>query len=415
MKKLNRKGFAISTMLYGLLIVMVLLMSLLMSTISFSRSNSKKFVSNVIKDLEFRDVTPPIVNLKSKTPPESPNIFYTNIQQKISVTFQAEDEYGLDFTVSKYPAGFHIGSSVFPINCNLSNKISKTKAYIQCSYTIPEDNTSIGSIFITPPVVHDTYGNRSTSSPIPLGYTVQEDEIAPTVELLKSKSGQYYLKDWSDDFAKVRLCDNAPGEILSRNIDEKKNLGISIGNQNLNFSLIRNTLENKCLEFIIRPSFNTTVEGDLKIKVFGEEDGKDYGWKDKQDNVSKRFIFPSGITFVGENQIALHIEHYEKKTFSTGKEYSLEGNINMVSAQCSGQTFNYTPTLPTCKIGDKTLPCELVLDTKGKKLNYKIKVNSNNKETGSVSITIPEHIIEDCKGHQNSQVTLYSGSEFVDS
>lgn len=52
MKKLNNKGFAIATVLYGLLIVMILLMSLLMSTMSFGRSNSKKFVNEIIDELE---------------------------------------------------------------------------------------------------------------------------------------------------------------------------------------------------------------------------------------------------------------------------------------------------------------------------------------------------------------------------
>lgn len=54
MKKLNNKGFAIGTILYGLLIVMVLLMSLLMSTMAFGRSNSKKYVDEVIDKLEMR-------------------------------------------------------------------------------------------------------------------------------------------------------------------------------------------------------------------------------------------------------------------------------------------------------------------------------------------------------------------------
>lgn len=52
MKKLNNKGFAIGTILYGLLIVMVLLMSLLMGTMAFGRSNSKKYVDEIISSLE---------------------------------------------------------------------------------------------------------------------------------------------------------------------------------------------------------------------------------------------------------------------------------------------------------------------------------------------------------------------------
>ena len=52
MKKLNNKGFAISTMLYGLLVVLILVISMLMSTMAFNRKNSKEFNDKVIKDLE---------------------------------------------------------------------------------------------------------------------------------------------------------------------------------------------------------------------------------------------------------------------------------------------------------------------------------------------------------------------------
>lgn len=51
-KRLNNSGFAISTMLYGLLIVMVLLLGLIMSTMSFTRNNSKKFTEQIKSDLE---------------------------------------------------------------------------------------------------------------------------------------------------------------------------------------------------------------------------------------------------------------------------------------------------------------------------------------------------------------------------
>lgn len=51
---LNNKGFAISTMLYGLLIVIVLIVSLLMSTISFTRKTSKEFSETIVDQLEAR-------------------------------------------------------------------------------------------------------------------------------------------------------------------------------------------------------------------------------------------------------------------------------------------------------------------------------------------------------------------------
>lgn len=52
MIKLNNKGFAISTILYGLLIVLVLIISLLMTTMSFTRKTSKEFVDNIVDELE---------------------------------------------------------------------------------------------------------------------------------------------------------------------------------------------------------------------------------------------------------------------------------------------------------------------------------------------------------------------------
>lgn len=49
---LNNKGFAISTMLYGLLIVIILIISLLMSTMSFTRKSSKEFTESIVNELE---------------------------------------------------------------------------------------------------------------------------------------------------------------------------------------------------------------------------------------------------------------------------------------------------------------------------------------------------------------------------
>ena len=48
MKKLNKKGFAISTLIYGLSILGLLLITMLMSTLSNTRSNAKE-MSNAIE------------------------------------------------------------------------------------------------------------------------------------------------------------------------------------------------------------------------------------------------------------------------------------------------------------------------------------------------------------------------------
>ena len=52
MNKLDNKGFAISTMLYGLLIVLILVITTLMGIMSFNIKNSKDFTDVIIDDLE---------------------------------------------------------------------------------------------------------------------------------------------------------------------------------------------------------------------------------------------------------------------------------------------------------------------------------------------------------------------------
>lgn len=52
MKKINNKGFAISTMLFGLLIVVVLILGITISIMAFNRKNSKEFGEKLIDDLE---------------------------------------------------------------------------------------------------------------------------------------------------------------------------------------------------------------------------------------------------------------------------------------------------------------------------------------------------------------------------
>ena len=52
MKKLDNRGFAISTMLYGLIVVLMLLFTLVISTMAFNRKNSKDFVDITTEELE---------------------------------------------------------------------------------------------------------------------------------------------------------------------------------------------------------------------------------------------------------------------------------------------------------------------------------------------------------------------------
>lgn len=55
MKKLNNKGFAISTMLYGLLILIVLIIAMILSTMAFNRKNSREFSEKIVDDLESKE------------------------------------------------------------------------------------------------------------------------------------------------------------------------------------------------------------------------------------------------------------------------------------------------------------------------------------------------------------------------
>lgn len=52
MSKLNNKGFAISTMLYGLFIILLLVITMLINVMSFNRKNSKEFVDGIVSYLE---------------------------------------------------------------------------------------------------------------------------------------------------------------------------------------------------------------------------------------------------------------------------------------------------------------------------------------------------------------------------
>ncbi|MDO5003084.1 MAG: hypothetical protein Q4E39_02515 [bacterium] len=60
MKKMNNKGFAVSTMLFGLLIIIVLTIGVTISIMAFNRKNSKEFSQTIVDELESRK----IVNFK---------------------------------------------------------------------------------------------------------------------------------------------------------------------------------------------------------------------------------------------------------------------------------------------------------------------------------------------------------------
>lgn len=73
MNKLNNKGFAISTILYGLLVVLMLLITLLMSTMSFNRKNSKDYTDEIRDNLEQKIYEAPT------SVPDNPSVSDTTI------------------------------------------------------------------------------------------------------------------------------------------------------------------------------------------------------------------------------------------------------------------------------------------------------------------------------------------------
>lgn len=411
MRKLNRNGFAISTMLYGLLIVMVLLMSLLMSTISFERSNSKKFVSNVINDLEFRDLTPPTITIS-----KSPKTLYTKTAQELSVTLSVSDDTEIDLSRT-YATNFLIGTYSLTSLCTSSNLSSDHKtATIHCSLNIPEENDTVGKLMINTPKIFDIYGNFSKIQSLDTGYEFKTDDIAPIFEISSSKRGQYYPDTWNNDLITVKLCDNNSEGTLTY-VDEQKQseVTIKIGGYTYHSTLHELRSENNCKIFAIRPVQNVLLAGKMEIIVPGAEDGNVYGWKDKHGNISKRARLSTDITFISDDKVALQLEKIDNTTLYTGREYTLEGNINIISKRCPSQRFHNISTSfsPTCKIGDKTVDCELKSDIENRKLNYKIKINSNNTATGKVTITIPGRIVEDCDNKINDGVTMNLGPEVV--
>ena len=50
--KLNNKAFAISTIIYGLLLMAILIMMILLSTMSFNRKSNGDLVNKVEKELQ---------------------------------------------------------------------------------------------------------------------------------------------------------------------------------------------------------------------------------------------------------------------------------------------------------------------------------------------------------------------------
>lgn len=60
MKRIDNKGFAISTMLYGLLIIIVLIIAMILNIMAFNRKNSKEFTEKIVDELETKETIYPV-------------------------------------------------------------------------------------------------------------------------------------------------------------------------------------------------------------------------------------------------------------------------------------------------------------------------------------------------------------------
>ena len=117
MKKINNRGFAISTMLYGLLIIMVLMMALLMNTLAFTRNNSKKFVNEVVDKLQKREM-----NITVDKIVENDDLYYSGMPEEAKGNFYKNEQYKFDIKVK-------VNNSITPvkINCSPSEVVAYPK------------------------------------------------------------------------------------------------------------------------------------------------------------------------------------------------------------------------------------------------------------------------------------------------
>lgn len=219
MKKLNNKGFAIGTILYGLLIVMVLLMSLLMSTMAFGRSNSKKYVDEIVNNLEMKEEDPPkvtIVDIPKTLTPKPP-------YQSLTITFRIKIEDQSSIIVN---SGFATYMNA-PIDCKLDDSSTSNNKLYNCNIIVPNENAIPGyevKINIAPNKIRDRFHNRyENTDGIPLNYKFEDDKTPPTMT-------PYRISVSNDRTTyKILVCDNS-GEKVT--IDYSKANNITVNDKN---------------------------------------------------------------------------------------------------------------------------------------------------------------------------------------
>ena len=159
MKKLNNKGFAISTMLYGLLIIIVLVVAMILSTMSFSRKNSREFSEKIINNLE---------KVEAKVCKKA-----TSLHGEICTQ---TDEYGCSMSVglgSKITYGNlgTVGNAVTygqAFDCDVNNDgtyDSSLERFYYIGYTINIDNERIYYLVHSKSIDGNIYGNAISMLP----------------------------------------------------------------------------------------------------------------------------------------------------------------------------------------------------------------------------------------------------------
>lgn len=198
MRKLNNNGFAIGTILYGLLIVMVLLMSLLMSTMAFGRSHSKKYVDEIANNLEIREKNPPSVTITG-----------------IPGTLQLDPPYqgvSIDFKIKIEDESSIIVYDNFvtynntPISCTLDNSSTGKSKIYNCNITISNENANPGKevrIVIGDNKIRDRFHNWYPQTVLSLNHKFEDDTTPPTMTPYRVSTSDNHIT------YKILVCDNS--------------------------------------------------------------------------------------------------------------------------------------------------------------------------------------------------------------
>lgn len=264
MKKLNNKGFAIGTILYGLLIVMVLLMSLLMGTMAFGRSNSKKYVDEIVNNLEMKETDPPEVTIENildttislKPFKEAPIAFIVKITDKNSIIVTDEN---------------FVKSQNGTVSCNISSSTSNKKKY-KCSLTINSESATPGRevrIIIERSKIRDRFHNWYKGDTKFLNYKFEEDKTPPTMT-------PYRVSVSNDRITyKILVCDNSGKNVT---IDYLKANNITVADKiRLNVNATDN---NNCKLVSVNSSIIRNMDS-IPVKI------PEGVFKDKYNNVNQ--------------------------------------------------------------------------------------------------------------------------------